>query len=138
MTVEEQKTKRAAYYREWYNNNKNKVKEYDKRIYNKKYEYLTINNAKRRQTIKIKAMELLGGLFCKKCGYTDIRALQIDHVKGGGSKETKKIQTMGVYKKIINDPSCRADYQVLCANCNRIKVFTNKEFVKRRVSKDDK
>lgn len=65
---------------------------------------------------------------CKKCSFPDIRALQIDHVKGGGNHE-KKIIGKGfynMYKKIIsNSPN---SYQVLCANCNWIKRCENREY----------
>lgn len=79
---------------------------------------------------KSKLMIILGGKICKKCGYNkDERALQIDHINGGGVKERRKGYTYQVFKKYVDDPElARKTLQVLCANCNQIKKFENKEF----------
>lgn len=79
---------------------------------------------RRRRTRVIKMM----GGKCVRCGFADIRALQIDHINGGGSKEHKSIQQFGVQRKILNDPLLiNTEYQLLCANCNWIKRHENKE-----------
>ena len=82
--------------------------------------------ALRKQQLKphIEALKFLGGK-CVKCGFSDVRALQIDHVHGGGTKDFKKFGGMyGVYKNVLLEPE---KYQLLCANCNWIKRFENKE-----------
>ena len=56
-------------------------------------------------------------------GCTDPHCLQIDHVHGGGSKEVKACTAY--YKKVFFDED--GNYQLLCANCNWIKRFVNKE-----------
>jgi len=63
------------------------------------------------------------------CGFTDIRALQIDHINGGGTKEFKQKNSGGIYKHILGLPldKVHVNYQILCANCNRIKVYKNHE-----------
>ena len=33
-----------------------------------------------------------GGIKCKKCGFDDYRALQIDHIDGMGSKDKHRIK----------------------------------------------
>lgn len=72
-------------------------------------------------------LELLGGK-CKKCGFSDIRALQLDHINGGGNKEYKKLGNYAVYRRIIKNFSFeKLHYQILCANCNWIKRYENKE-----------
>lgn len=61
------------------------------------------------------------GAVCVHCGFDrDRRALQIDHVHGGGSSETRLLgsNTKKFYDKVLANP---ADYQILCANCNTIK-----------------
>ena len=57
--------------------------------------------------------------------YTDIRALSIDHINGGGTKHREVIGS-GFYHWLIknNYPS---DYQVLCMNCQFIKRKENNE-----------
>ncbi|MEK7178047.1 MAG: hypothetical protein AAB721_00070, partial [Patescibacteria group bacterium] len=60
---------------------------------------------------------------------SDYRALQIDHILGNGSKERKKNNTTKIYHKIVNKQT--KGYQLLCANCNWIKRYTNKEYRKK-------
>ena len=68
---------------------------------------------------------LLGGI-CVKCGFKDIRALQIDHVDGGGSQARKTKGTN--YSEIARDiKNGSKKYQLLCANCNWIKRDENNE-----------
>ena len=66
------------------------------------------------------------GNKCIRCGFADFRALQIDHIDGNGYKERKRIvaNAPGWYRRILVDPS---GYQVLCANCNWIKRYENRE-----------
>jgi len=68
---------------------------------------------------------------CVSCGYNkDVRALQIDHINGGGSKERKNIgNSAHYYLKVIEslNNNTSNEYQILCANCNWIKRFENKE-----------
>lgn len=66
----------------------------------------------------------LGG-ECKRCGFDDHRALQIDHVNGGGKKELRKGAGYTYYKKVEADKT--GAYQLLCANCNWIKKHENGE-----------
>lgn len=71
-------------------------------------------------------LKLLGEV-CVKCGFGDERALNIDHINGGGSKEAKSFG--GSYFKKIRTKieSGSTDYQILCANCNQIKRRENNE-----------
>lgn len=60
---------------------------------------------------------------CARCGFNDIRALQIDHINGGGTSHRKHLGSLGgshFYRwlKLNKYPK---GYQVLCANCNWIK-----------------
>lgn len=69
-------------------------------------------------------LEVLGNK-CKMCGFTDKRALQIDHVHGGGSAETRIFGTgVDYYRQMFQHIE---DYQILCANCNWIKRAENQE-----------
>jgi len=71
-------------------------------------------------------LDFLGGK-CVKCGFSDYRALQIDHIWGGGTKERKEVKNNNkiiYFKKVIENKS---KYQLLCANCNCIKRIENNE-----------
>ena len=74
------------------------------------------------------AIEILGNV-CVRCGFGDRRAIQIDHINGGGSKERKERKYKGnFYKNVINSVLSEENkYQLLCANCNWIKRYENNE-----------
>jgi hypothetical protein len=76
----------------------------------------------------IDLLELLGS-HCVRCGFADIRALQIDHINGQGKKEFQKFKgNISLYRFYLKNPDLAKKYlQVLCANCNWIKRFENKE-----------
>lgn len=80
------------------------------------------NEIRERQS-KEKIYELLGGKKCKRCGITDERVLQIDHVYGLRGK--KRLRQMSKKIKEISDNP--KDFQCLCANCNWIKRHENGE-----------
>lgn len=74
--------------------------------------------------LRIKALEMLGNK-CIKCGFSDVRALQIDHINGGGWDARKKgITGYKLCGDVLKNPSL---YQCLCANCNWIKRYENHE-----------
>jgi ribosomal protein L20A (L18A) len=73
-----------------------------------------------RRKIKLKIFKLIGNK-CIKCGFSDIRILQIDHVNGNGYKERTTSSTK-YYRSILEKiQSGSKDYQLLCPNCNWLK-----------------
>lgn len=77
------------------------------------------------QKIRLKALLVLGGC-CTRCGFSDERALQVDHVYGGGRLERKRLGGhRAVFRKIVAGNT--DGYQALCANCNWIKRSENRE-----------
>lgn len=117
--------------RRYYLKNKDKIMERKKdteKIYRSgtKYkewvrEYMKTNQKKKRLELLI----LVGGIKCKRCGFNDWRALQVDHINAGGMGE--KHITNSVYKYIKQVRLHPEKYQVLCANCNWIKRYENNE-----------
>jgi hypothetical protein len=76
-------------------------------------------------------INVLGGFICKECGYKISKIpLQIDHIKGNGRRERRKNSDTSRYYKMyaVKPELARKTLQVLCANCNQIKKFENKEF----------
>lgn len=65
----------------------------------------------------------LGGV-CKRCTFSDIRALQIDHVHGGGQQEFKRKSGISYLYHVLKHLES-GNYQLLCANCNWIKRHEN-------------
>lgn len=78
--------------------------------------------------LRLEALEKLGGK-CVSCGFSDKRALQIDHINGGGSKERKEIGFNGKFHiHVIREAELKSGkYQLLCANCNWIKRVEERE-----------
>lgn len=76
---------------------------------------------------RAKLLNIMGSK-CVRCGFDDFRALQIDHVFGGGRKDK-------LISRVLSDfvLSTRAQQfkegklQLLCANCNWIKRHENNE-----------
>lgn len=78
----------------------------------------------KRAELRRSILEILGPR-CATCGYChDVRALQIDHIGGGGEKHRKAKGHETYYRDILSEivAGSRA-YQILCANCNSIKKF---------------
>lgn len=79
--------------------------------------------------ISLKLMDVLGGRICK-CGYHDVRALQIDHINGQGRQD--EIKHKGRYTLynyyLKHTAEAKQKLQVLCANCNWIKRYERAEF----------
>lgn len=68
-----------------------------------------------------------GTMLCCSCGFSDIRALTIDHIDGGGLSHLGQIGKGNLYPWLIKNDFPEG-YQVLCMNCNWIKRHENREF----------
>jgi len=80
---------------------------------------LRTNERERTTLLRRRAIDKLGGK-CTRCGFSDYRALQIDHVNGNGKDVGRDIRRNHVlYKLVLSDTTGK--YQCLCANCNWIK-----------------
>jgi len=83
---------------------------------------------KTRQEYRNKVIKLLGER-CVKCGFNDIRILQIDHINGCGTKERKAMSSLTYYKKILEEiQQGSKKYQILCPNCNWLKRIEKMEY----------
>lgn len=118
--------------------NPEKYREYH-RIYQKEHrEKTSIWTKKNTQQIRYNVLIKIGGdkgIICVKCGFSDIRALCIDHINGGGRDDRKdKHSPVKFYKYILSltDEESRQKYQILCSNCNSIKRIEKKEHARPR------
>ncbi len=70
----------------------------------------------------------LYGRQCRRCGFDDERALQVDHVNGGGTQHWGRINhnRTRFTKDVLAHPE---RFQLLCANCNAIKKFAEDQAV---------
>lgn len=95
---------------------------------------------RRRASLRLRALAALGDK-CVRCAFTDDRALQIDHVGGGGIKELKAYghryySPKGYLETVITEAES-GKYQLLCANCNWIKRSENHEHHRGRLTLED-
>ena len=67
-----------------------------------------------------------GTLKCTFCGYSNIVALSLDHVEGGGTKHKKEVCKGGFYEWIIRS-NFPPGFQVLCMNCQFLKRHNRNE-----------
>lgn len=80
--------------------------------------------------LRTQVLLLLGGV-CVRCGFTDHRALQIDHCRGGGRKDrAETVNTVAFLRRVRASWNAgeRGKYQLLCANCNWIKRAEEREY----------
>lgn len=104
---------------------KNYYKDTEKR--KKHIKQVVISHKKQRKYLKERIVQLLGSK-CIHCGFSDPRALQIDHVHGNGRKERKNHNLLCYYRMVLKKVKAGSkDYQLLCANCNWIKRVENDE-----------
>lgn len=113
---------------------------YNGSIYKNKHDHLAYNKLyreKNRLLLRQKSKERkIGykmivldkyGTTCALCSFSDIRALQIDHINDNGAEERKSLgsQKMSgwVFYKYLIDSGLPDGYQTLCANCNNIKQW---------------
>lgn len=90
-------------------------------------EQRTINS--RNYYHRLRDQVLVGyGDKCSHCGFSDRRALQIDHVNGGGNKMRNAGMKDAILFRFIIKNNFPPDFQLLCANCNFIKRHENDEF----------
>ena len=72
---------------------------------------------------KIRAFNLISNnnIKCVRCGCDDIKLLEINHIKGGGTKEYKLgINSAVLINNILNGSRGVDDLELLCRPCNSI------------------
>jgi len=113
--------------RAYYSANREKQKEYRREH---KVEYRA-KSRKSYQKIKAEVISFYskGNNICAYCGFTDMRALTIDHIGGGGNAHRKQIKRLsgGTFYCWLKRNNYPGGYQVLCANCQFIKRIVEGE-----------
>jgi hypothetical protein len=89
-------------------------------------------NKKYRDELRLEILiHYSGGIpKCKKCGEIHIEFLEIDHIKGGGRKQSIATKGYNLYKRLKKE-NYPEGYQVLCSNCNwkKFKTFKRSQFI---------
>lgn len=86
-------------------------------------------NKERRLEMKIDILSYYSPeIKCVKCGFDDIRALTIDHIHGGGRQHREKVGRGYSFYLWLKKNNYPEGYQVLCMNCQFIKMYERKEW----------
>jgi hypothetical protein len=72
------------------------------------------------------------GTICVRCGFSDQRALSIDHIDGGGTQHRKSIGKGNLFYRWLAKHGFPEGFQTLCMNCQFIKRYENDELNKSR------
>src|SRR4030067_1212344 len=110
-------------------NHKSKIKDYNKKYLLENKEKNRESNRKERENLKIDILSHYSGnkICCAYCGFDDNRALQLDHINNNGAEERIKLFGNRTYAgttfyRWVRRQNYPEGYQVLCANCNIIKL----------------
>lgn len=113
--------KRKVYGKLWRLKNKDKIKAQEI-LYRKAHP----NRSSKYQILE--KQEILthygnGHCSCAKCGFSDIRALTIDHINNNGAEHRKELRSQGIWSiyRWLKKNQCPSGYQTLCMNCQWIK-----------------
>ncbi len=100
--------------------------------YRKKYNERVGSRFRDARTLRRNAtLDGMGGK-CVECGFSDYRALQIDHIKGDGKSERHLLRRNDYYENVLKSFTRNEErYQILCCNCNWIKRAVNGEYRKK-------
>lgn len=126
-----------AQWRKWHSMHKEErtsyMRSYNDAYRQKHYDDLCERKVCENQIKRLRLLQLISGVpepFCARCGFKDLRALQIDHINGGGKREITRFRDLQQYYSFLNKmelEELRKKYQILCANCNWIKTSENRE-----------
>lgn len=95
------------------------------RAYNGKYK---LKDTVKRQTV----IMALGGK-CVQCGYSaNVHGLVLDHINGDGHADRERLGSRIARYYVNNLDEAKEKLQVLCATCNQIKAYEEKEHNKTR------
>lgn len=109
-------------YRRWYEKNKNKIRQQKTETMRRLRKSDPEKYAKHSRDAKARLRQSVldaYGRTCSICGFSDERALTLDHILNNGSKERKELGERGVYYRALqleNHP----EYRILCMNCQFI------------------
>ena len=121
-----------VYWEEYYKKNRERLlaqkRQWWKEWYPKHKQELVPEINRKKWALKREVLTHYGNgkCVCVSCGYSDIRALTIDHINGGGHKERKRlgkgIDRGGVpFYRWLRKNDYPKGHQTLCMNCQLIK-----------------
>lgn len=111
------KERRKAYNRKY---QAKYMREYRKKL-KERGEKRSWNSPEYAQTVRLRAMNAIGGPHCVNCGCDRLEILEINHIEGGGAKDHRhNVGQLQFYRKVYKDPDAKSKYNVLCRPCNAL------------------
>ena len=96
-------------------------------------------HTRRRHEVRLAVLKAYGNAQCAICGFDDIRALEIDHINGGGEKHRQQLCGTNLLQILYREGFPDKDkYRVLCRNCNWIAFIEMKDKNKKSVTYSNK
>jgi hypothetical protein len=115
-------------YAKWYEKNKTEIRKQKtlimRRLRKENPEKYRGHSRAAKKRLKDKVFSVYG-MVCIACGFSDVRALTLDHKKNNGAEERKEIGERGVYLRSLQK-EFHSEYQTLCMNCQFIKRVESK------------
>ena len=117
---------RVEYLREWRQTHKEHSRKYKNQYNVDNRDHVRRRSRSYARQFRRKVLKFFGDK-CIRCGFNDYRALQLDHIHGGGAREHRlSTGVYGIYRRALKNPE---EFQLLCANCNNIKRYEEGEGV---------
>lgn len=110
------------YFIDYYQKNKEERKRNQLEKYHKNPEAERKRARDTNRLVRIQLLDQLGGK-CIRCGFSDERALQFDHIDSDFKIDLKRFRSVYTMRRfyVENPIITKLKLQLLCANCNWIK-----------------
>lgn len=122
QTADERRAKQRASYKKWYERNKESARKKKaavmRRLRAESPEKYAAQSRKAKRRLRERLLEMYGAR-CSLCGFSDARALTLDHVRNNGAEERRELGERGVYLRAL-DGGNSDDYRIICMNCQFI------------------
>lgn len=128
--AEKLRVKRIAYYYSHIEECRQRTKDYYK-THGEKVRADAVRTCKSlriRQRLAVLSHYSNGTFACVKCGFSDIGALVLDHINGGGTEHRRTMKAGSNVWLWLARHDFPSGYQILCANCNAIKARDQMEY----------
>jgi hypothetical protein len=133
LKCEQERECHRKYNRVYYQKNRERIRAQIRKRYHDNPTKMVEGSRRRHLRYKVACINHYsnGTMQCSRCGFTDIRALTLDHINGGGSHDRKyqKYKGSRFYLFLIQE-KFPDGFQVLCMNCQFIKRHEKREFHK--------
>jgi len=128
--VKKNSDKVRTWLRRYRERNREKIREWQRLYRARRREHFSELRRKQKEKLKLEVLKHYSQSDppkCVRCGFSDLRALTIDHVDGKGSIHRRQLRNKGGYHFYLwlKNQGLPEGYQVLCMNCQWIKREEN-------------